>query len=85
MARKAEFITLARRKAAELIQVLNEIKSLNREYTANGGASWLADGDFIGENSGIASADFETAFGNMATLDVYVSTQDYDDTIYKIV
>ena len=31
-----------------------------------------------------AKADFDTGFGNAATLDTYVSTQNYDDTFFKL-
>ena len=84
MARKSDFITLARTRIKELLAALDAIKALNREYTANGAAVWLASGDFAGDNRDITEADFETAFGNAATLDTYVSTQNYDDTFYKI-
>ena len=84
MARKSDFITLARAEIKNLLKALDSIKSLNREYAANGSGVWLAAGDFSGANSDIAEADFETAFGNAATLDTYVSTQNYDDTFYKV-
>ena len=82
--RKSDFITEARNAIIVLQDALNNIRVLNREYTNNGSSSWLAQGDFTGTNSSIAKADFDTGFGNAATLDTYVSTQNYDDTFYKL-
>ena len=84
MARKSDFITLSRQSVKTLMATLDTIKALNREYQANGSASWLSSGDFTGSNADITEANFETAFGNAATLDSYVSTQNYDDTFYLI-
>lgn len=84
MARKADFITISREKIKDLVDVLDDIKALNREYTANGGSSWLAGGDFTGANADITKTNFDTAFGNAATLDSYVTTQNYDDTFYLV-
>jgi hypothetical protein len=84
MARKSDFISLARTKVKLLLDTLDAINDLNREYVAMGGSSWLVQGDFVGTNADILKADFDTAFGNAATLDGYVTTQNYDDTWYKI-
>ena len=84
MARKSDFITITRSKIKSLLDLLNDINDLNREFVANGSASWLVQGDFVGANVDILKADFDTAFGNAATLDGYVATQNYDDTFYKI-
>ena len=84
MARKSDFISIARQKVKLLLDTLDEINDLNREFVANGGSSWLVQGDFVGMNADILKADFDNAFGNAATLDGYVATQNYDDTWYKI-
>lgn len=84
MARKSDFISISRTKIKLVLDTLNEINDLNREFVANGSASWLVQGDFVGTNADILKADFDTAFGNAATLDGYVATQNYDDTWYKI-
>lgn len=84
MARKSDFITLARTHIKNLMAEFDAIKALNREYAANGSAAWLSSGDFVGANSDITEANFETAFGNAATLDAYVATQNYDDTFFTI-
>lgn len=84
MSRKSDFITLARQAVQGLMDRLNEVKALNREYTANGGSSWLAAEDFTGDNASITKANFDTAFGNAATLDSYVTTQNYDDTFFLV-
>lgn len=84
MARKSDFISISRTKVKLLLDTLDEINDLNREYVAQGGSSWLVQGDFTGANADILKADFDTAFGNAATLDAYVATQNYDDTWYKI-
>ena len=84
MARKSDFITIARTKIKLLLDTLDQINDLNREFVANGASSWLVQGDFTGANADILKADFDTAFGNAATLDSYVSTQNYDDTWYKV-
>lgn len=84
MSRKADFITLSRQAIKELMAALGTVKALNREFQANGGSSWLETKDFAGENAAITKASFDTAIGNAATLDTYVSTQNYDDTFFKI-
>lgn len=84
MARKSDFISLARSHIKKLMSELDAIEALNREYTSNGAAAWLSSGDFVGTNSDITEANFETAFGNAATLNSYVATQNYDDTFFTI-
>jgi len=84
MARKSEFISESRQAIRDLMEVFSRINTLNREYQANGSSSWLGAGEFIDEHSDITEANFESAFGNAATLDGYVATQNYDDTFYKI-
>lgn len=85
MSRKSDFITLSRQAVRDLMAAFDKISALNREFQANGGGSWLTQPDFTGDNAEINEANFDTAFGNAATLNTYVATQNYDDTFYKIV
>ena len=82
--RKSDFISESRDAVIDLQDALDVVKTLNREYVAGGGSSWLVQGDFVGTNAQIAKADFDTGFGNAATLDGYVVTQNYDDTFFKL-
>ena len=84
MSRKSDFISLSRTSIKNLMAELDKIAALNREYTANGAAVWLDTADFAGANASVAATEFETAFGNAAALNTYVSTQNYDDTFFKV-
>lgn len=82
--RKSDFITETRTVVDDLFDVLARIAALKREYDARGGSGFLVSGDFIGENADISEATFETAFGNLATINDYIAAQNYDDTWFPL-
>ena len=54
--RKNDVVTLARQAAANITNAMAQLKELQREITANGGASWI-DGDALAGHTGITQEE----------------------------
>lgn len=64
MASKADHISRQRAAIQRLIEDLDALRALKREYDANGynhPTSGLLDSDFVGENSDIGTVQFKAA------------------------
>lgn len=84
MQRKLDVVTLARQAATQIVDGMNTLRALEREITANGGATWLDASAFQGAHAGLDSDDVvAVVFTTKDALDG-VLAQGHATNLYKL-
>ncbi len=63
---KSNYITEVRQAATALLEAVDKLNALKSSWNA-GMSTWLADADFVGENTGLTKAQITAVIGT--TLD----------------